>query len=129
MESQRRYERVEFYCRVSMTGLPEQFTFTAQSMDISLQGLGVSALSGLEKGHLVKVTFYLKDERQREVTEHIMGRIAYLRADENGSCMGISFLEKITEATHPYLSRQLESRSTSSGALALSARGNASHGY
>ena len=108
MESRRRYERVQFYCDIAMTPLPEGQTVPAYSFDLSLGGVGVMADVALPRGHLVRLDFHLKDRQQNSITETILGNIAYSKADEDGNRLGIEFLEPIHQTAAAELTRRLQ---------------------
>jgi hypothetical protein len=57
---------------------------------------------------MVRVSLYLHG-REGEIVEHVLGRVAYQKADESGTRLGIEFQETIRESTHPALTRRLQS--------------------
>ena len=118
-----------FFCKATLTVLPEktpsaQFTQTpfvgtatlralpagtsvdAYSFDISLGGVGLNAKAPYPRGSMVRVSFFLKDPGGERV-EQVSGRVAYVKADESGTLVGIEFQETIRESTHPELTRRL----------------------
>lgn len=108
MQSQRRYERVPFFCPVELTAMPEGKTFPARSLDVSLGGVGVLSQTGLEREHLVSVAFVFDGDPKKRVCETLMGRVASFRADDSGNVLGIEFLEPVSDAKHPTLARKLQ---------------------
>ena len=108
INSSRRYERVAFFCRVELAVSSQSPPIAAQTFDISLGGVGVLSPRAIERGVTVNVAFFLRTPRG-ELVERIMGRIAYVKADESGTRLGIEFLETLAEATQPGLTRRLES--------------------
>ena len=77
------------------------------SLDISIGGVGLTAPNAPERGALVRVRFQLHTESNGDVAEDVLGKIAYSSADENGTRIGIEFLEPVQESTHPHLTRRL----------------------
>lgn len=108
----RRYERVPFFCRVGLSTPAGPGPVAAQAFDISVGGVGVSTRVGLQTGDAVTVTFYLKNRSQQEVLEQVMGRVANVRADEDGNRLGIEFLSPIRDATHPLLMQRIVNLAT-----------------
>jgi hypothetical protein len=104
----RQYQRVPFFCKATLTILPAQTPVDAYAFDVSLGGVGLNAQVSCPRGSLVRVSFFLKS-RSGEVVEHVLGRVAYERADESGTRLGIEFQESIRESTHPELTRRLQS--------------------
>ncbi len=126
----RRYQRVPFFCKATLTVLsaetaPHQYprvphfgtatapispggiSVDAYSFDISLGGVGLNAQVSCSRGCLVRVSFFLKGPDGERV-EHVLGRVAYVRADESGTRVGIEFQEPVGESTHPELARRLQ---------------------
>jgi hypothetical protein len=108
MQEQRRYERVGFFCELTMTILSSGKTVPVRSFDISLGGVGVCAEISLGRGALVQIGFRRKNASGQEVADPVLGKIAYCRADEDGNVFGVEFLEPIQAATHPALTRRLQ---------------------
>lgn len=108
MKTQRRYERVGFFCELTVTSIPGGEAAPARSLDISVGGVGMFAGVSWGRGDLVRIGFHLKDAQQRPVVEQVLGRVAYSRADEDGNMLGVEFLEPIREAMHPVLARKLQ---------------------
>jgi len=107
MIEQRRYERVAFFCPLRLTVLPDGPTVPANSFDISLGGVGLATGASLPQGQSVSVRFQLKNAAGKPVEEIALGRVAYVRADEDGNRVGIEFLEPIRDSAQPELSRKL----------------------
>jgi c-di-GMP-binding flagellar brake protein YcgR len=107
MIEQRRYERVAFFCPLRLSVLMDGRAMSANSVDISLGGVGLTTTASLQQGENVFVRFQLKDQEGKPVEETALGRVVYARADENGNRIGIEFLEMLTESNQPLLSRKL----------------------
>jgi hypothetical protein len=107
MIAQRRYERVAFFCPLRVAVLPDGPVVAANSIDISLGGVGFTTAASLQQGQSVAVRFQLKDKVGRPVEEVAMGRVAYARADEDGNRVGVEFLETVRDADQPLLSKKL----------------------
>jgi c-di-GMP-binding flagellar brake protein YcgR len=105
----RKFERVPFFCEVSVTSLDNGCALHANSFDISLGGVGMTMAASLPVNSLVQVGFHLKNNQQKAVVENIRGRIAYSRAFEDGNYLGVEFLDLPTAATCPELTRKLNS--------------------
>jgi c-di-GMP-binding flagellar brake protein YcgR len=103
MIERRRYERVPFLCEVTVTTLPGGTPVRARSLDISLGGLGLISPIAIEAGHLVELSFLVKDAARKEVREHVAGRVVNLRADIDGNRIGIEFFEPLSQAKNPVL--------------------------
>ncbi|HZU36820.1 MAG TPA: PilZ domain-containing protein [Gemmataceae bacterium] len=103
----RRYERVNFFCRVGLTTLPGAPVREGRSTDISLGGVGLTTGGQFAVGQPVTVTFYLRDPRQGEVQDQVPGRVVNLKADMDGNRLGVEFLEPLDERRHPLLVRKV----------------------
>ncbi len=108
----RRYERVPFFCKVGLSTPSAPGPVVTQSFDISLGGVGVATRAAFQTGDAVVVTFFLKDHAQQEVREQVAGRVANLRADEDGNRLGIEFLSPLRDDTHPHLMQRIENLAT-----------------
>jgi c-di-GMP-binding flagellar brake protein YcgR len=104
----RRYERLNFYCDLIVTTMPEGESFSASSIDLSLGGVGVSSPRFLNRDQIVKIDFHLRDENHREIVESAMGRVAYSRSDEDGTRLGVEFLQLLQENDNPALAKRLQ---------------------
>ena len=107
MVEQRHYERVAFYCGVQVTVLPNGPTASGMSFDLSVGGVGITADILLNRGQTVRVRFHLHNGSNTWTDEDVLGRVAYLCADEDGNRIGIEFLKTIQEATKPALAHKL----------------------
>lgn len=103
----RRYERVDFFCRVLLAIQPDGPTVEANTLDVSLGGVGVMTGSVFEKGQLVTISFFLKDRSQKDITDNVMGRVANVRADYDITRVGVEFLEPLRESEHPVLVKKV----------------------
>ncbi len=107
MTGQRRYERVQFFCPVKLTVLPDGPTVQANSFDISIGGVGLHSSLFLERGEDVLVHFNIADGSRGSVEESALGRVAHSTADENGNRLGVEFLQTIRESIQPRLTKTL----------------------
>ena len=103
----RRCQRMPFFCQATLTVLPEGTRIDAYCFDISMSGVGLNVQGSRPAGCMVRVSFHLRNS-DGEVVEHVLGRIAYEKADESGTRVGIEFQESIRESTHPELTRRLQ---------------------
>ena len=108
MQCRRRYERVPFFCPLHLIVLPEGTSTPANSIDISMGGVGITSVVSLERGQSVCIRFHLKNGSFETSDEDVVGRVAYSRADEDGNRLGIEFLEPIRASTHPLLLHKVE---------------------
>jgi hypothetical protein len=104
----RHCERVPFFCKAALAVLPVDNPVEAHTFDISLGGVGLYAQVSCPRGSMVRVSFLLKGPKG-EAIEPVVGRVAYLKADESGTRIGIEFQESIEQSTHPELTRRLQS--------------------
>jgi c-di-GMP-binding flagellar brake protein YcgR len=105
----RRYERVNFFCRVSLATSPGAPAREAQSTDISLGGVGLTTTGQYALGQVLTVTFHVRDARRGEVQERVAGRVVNLKADLDGNRLGVEFLEPLDERRYPLLTRKVMS--------------------
>ena len=99
----RQYPRVPFYGKPSPRAA--ETCVDAYCFDISLGGVGLNTQVACPRGCTVRVSFFLKGES----VEHVLGRVAYVRADESGTRIGIEFQESLRPSSHPGLTRRLMS--------------------
>jgi c-di-GMP-binding flagellar brake protein YcgR len=99
----RRFERVQFFCEVQLTALPEGKVYTARSLDISLGGVGLVVQTGFKPGQKVAVSFLLGDKPGAEIGNRVLGRVANLRADADANLIGVEFNEPLSQAANPRL--------------------------
>jgi c-di-GMP-binding flagellar brake protein YcgR len=90
-----------------MTVLPHGKPVVSQSVDISLGGVGIVTSGHFEPGQQVAVAFALRNHRQQEAVEKVIGRVAHLRAEEGGNLIGVEFLEPLAESSAPLLTRKI----------------------
>ena len=107
MNSRRRYERVPFFCDVSLSALPEGAAVVAHSFDISLGGVGIVTQTALEPGRMVAVAFSLRDKSGAKVVNQVNGRVARCDADSDTNRLGIEFLVPLAESTSPQLVQRI----------------------
>jgi c-di-GMP-binding flagellar brake protein YcgR len=103
----RRYERVPFNCRVTMVPASRGAAAPGQATDISLGGAGIMTAASFEKGQVVTVSFLMRDARQQEVINEVVGRVVNLRADYDANRVGVEFLEPLSEHRQPELTRRV----------------------
>jgi c-di-GMP-binding flagellar brake protein YcgR len=108
MLGQRRYERVAFYCPVKVTVLPNGPVMEGNTFDISIGGVGIVAERHLERGQNVRVRFYIHNGNNKTIEEEALGRIAYSRADEDCTRIGIEFFETVRDTSMPALAHKLD---------------------
>lgn len=107
MLGRRRYERVAFFCPVTVFALPDGPVLSGRTFDISLGGVGVTTERMLERGQSVRVRFHVQNESDEAVEEDVIGQVAFSRADEAGDRMGIEFLQAVHESMQPILTYKL----------------------
>lgn len=107
MLGRRRYERVAFFCPVTVVVLPDGPAMQGRTFDISLGGVGVTTQRMLERGQSVRVRFHFQRGADVPVDEDVMGQVAYSRADEDGDRVGIEFLQPVSESISPMLAYKL----------------------
>ena len=107
MIDRRRYERVPFFCQVGLAAGPAGRQEYGRSIDLSQGGVGVMTPASFAKGQLVTVTFFLRDGRQQEVRNQMVGRIVSLQADMDANRVGVEFLQPLDKAVCPELMRKL----------------------
>ena len=105
--NRRRYERVPFFCKATLTVLPHGRPVVSRSIDISLGGAGIVTSGRIELGQQVALAFYLRNNRQQEAVEEVVGRIVHLRAEEDGNVVGVEFLQPLEESSTPLLTRKM----------------------
>jgi c-di-GMP-binding flagellar brake protein YcgR len=103
----RRFERIQFFCDVSLTVLPDGPTVEAHCVDISLGGVGLVTLAALGLGQTVALAFSLRDEAGKTVVNRVMGRVVHLRADPDANRVGVEFLEILSPSASPQLSKKV----------------------
>jgi hypothetical protein len=103
----RRYERVPFHCRVTLTPAPQGRAVAGQAIDISLAGAGIMTPATFQTGQVVTVGFLLRDRRQREVVNEVVGRVVNFKADHDANRVGIEFLTLLSEGQQPELARRV----------------------
>jgi c-di-GMP-binding flagellar brake protein YcgR len=107
MLGRRRYERMPFFCPVTVSVLPDGPALSGRTFDISLGGVGITAQRMLERGKTVRVRFHIQNGSDVAVDEEVMGRVAYSRADEDGDRAGIEFLQAVNDSMQPMLAYKL----------------------
>src|SRR5262249_41378611 len=103
----RRFERVQFFCEVQLTALPEGKVYAARSLDISLGGVGLVVQASFKPGQIVAVSFLLGDKLGAEIGNRVMGRVANLRADADANLIGVEFDEPLNHSANPRLFRKV----------------------
>jgi hypothetical protein len=98
----RRYERVTFFCPVTLVLGPGGVSAPGSSLDISLGGVRVVAGVSAERGRLLRVRFHLKVPGG-DLVDEVDGRVANFSVDEHVNSFGIEFLEPLAQSVHPEL--------------------------
>jgi c-di-GMP-binding flagellar brake protein YcgR len=99
----RRFERVQFFCEVQLTALPEGKVFPGRTLDISLGGVGLVMQAALKPGQMVAVSFLLRDKSGAEIGNRVLGRVVNLRADADANLIGVEFVEPLSQSGNPRL--------------------------
>lgn len=108
MMERRRYERVSFFCRVTIAAPPGSAPFEAQCVDISLGGAGISSRRLVPVGQFVAIAFHLKTPAQKEIVEQVFGKVVRAVSDIDGHHLGIDFAEPLEAGRNPELCRKIE---------------------
>jgi c-di-GMP-binding flagellar brake protein YcgR len=108
MEERRRYERVSFFCRLTIAPISGGPAFEAQCVDISLGGAGIASRKLVAVGQLVAITFHIKTARQQDVAEQMFGKVVRVVSDIDGHHLGVDFVEPLRSAQTPELCRKVE---------------------
>jgi c-di-GMP-binding flagellar brake protein YcgR len=106
MIERRRYERVNFFCEVTLCvlgGTP----VVSRSVDISLGGVGIATQARVEPGQPVMLTFHLQNAQQQEIVEEILGTVVHLRAESDGNILGVEFLQPLDLSRNRELLRRV----------------------
>jgi len=107
MYNLRRFERIQFFCEVSLTVLPDGPTVEAHSVDISLGGVGLVTQAAVGMGQTVALGFSLRDESGKNIVNRVLGRVAHLRAEPDANRVGVEFLEVLSASVSPQLSNKV----------------------
>jgi c-di-GMP-binding flagellar brake protein YcgR len=108
MDERRRYERVSFFCRLTITPVSGGPPFEAQSVDISLGGVGIASRKLVAVGQLLAIAFHVKTPAQKEAVEQVFGKVVRVVSDIDGHHLGIDFIEPLKAAQTPELCRKVE---------------------
>ena len=103
----RRYVRVPFLCRVGLSA-GEGPAIEANTVDVSLGGVGLISPRLVPKGRSVELAFHLHGGSRGAVVERVAGRVAFVRSDLDGHLLGIEFLEPLHRSRNPELVRRVE---------------------
>jgi c-di-GMP-binding flagellar brake protein YcgR len=103
----RRFERVPFYTRVTVASNPEGTVREANSVDISLGGVGLICHEPLSVGSDVSLTFHL-GSRPVPTLEEVSGRVRAVRFDEDATLLGVEFADVLSRGSAPALVRAIE---------------------
>ena len=103
----RAYQRVAFLCRVDIA-TEDGATIEANSVDISLGGVGVASPRFVASGRDVTLAFHLRDRHGDPAIEHVAGRVAVARADIDGHLLGVEFRAPLHRTSNPLLNRAVE---------------------
>ena len=103
MTDRRRFERVQFFCEVSIAILPDGPTISAHSVDVSLGGAGLVTQVAIELGQSVALSFSLGNQSGEEIENRVMARVVNFRADPDVNHIGVEFLELLSHSRNPHL--------------------------
>jgi c-di-GMP-binding flagellar brake protein YcgR len=103
----RRFERIQFFCDVSLTVVPDGPTVEAHCVDISLGGVGLVTQAALAPGQTVALAFSLRDDSGKGIVNRVLGRVVHLRAEPDANRVGVEFLEILSPSTSPQLSNKV----------------------
>jgi hypothetical protein len=107
-QNQRVYQRASFLCRVTLsTG--EGAAIEANSVDISLGGVGLVSPRLVPTGRAVTLEFHLRNKAGEPVIDKVGGRVVHVRSDIDGHVLGIEFHEPLRRLHNPDLARKVES--------------------
>jgi len=107
MMNLRRFERIQFFCDVSLTVLPDGPTVEAHSVDISLGGVGLVTQAAVGTGQTVALAFSVRDESGKAIVNKVLGRVVHLRAEPDANRVGVEFLEILSASVSPQLSKRV----------------------
>ena len=105
----RKYGRVSFLSRVSLSHGSSPAPIESSTVDISLGGVGLLARLPVAAGQPVSLAFHLRDSRQAAVVEQVPGRVVNVRSDIDGHRIRIEFDEHLKRSRVPELTRKVES--------------------
>ena len=103
----RGYPRVPFLRPVTITAQPGGRPVEARTLDISLEGVGLTCAASFAKGQAVTVTFRLKGANHDLVEERVAGRVTNFQADLDANRVGVVFGERLDHSSHPALTREV----------------------
>src|SRR6185312_9963496 len=103
----RTYQRVNFLCRVDIA-TDDGATIEANTVDVSLGGVGVASPRFVAEGLAVTLAFHLRDKQGAPAIERVAARVAHARADSDGLTLGVEFLAPLQRSSHPLLTRAVE---------------------
>ncbi len=104
---QRTYQRVGFLCRVDLA-TDDGATIEANTVDISLGGVGVASPRFVAEGRDVTLAFHLRDRQGAPAVERVAARVARARSDLDGHLLGVEFLAPLQRSSNPLLTRAVE---------------------
>jgi c-di-GMP-binding flagellar brake protein YcgR len=107
MDNLRRFERIQFFCDVSLTVLPDGPTIDAHCVDISLGGAGLVAQASVGLGQAVALSFSLRHASGKAVINRVLGRVVHLQADPDANRIGVEFLEVLSPSVNPQLASRV----------------------
>jgi c-di-GMP-binding flagellar brake protein YcgR len=102
----RRYERVDFFCRLEVMLYPQGTAVEGHSLDLSLGGMRLITGNRLAVGQTIEVCFLLR-ERSSDVRERALGKVVRVEFDVGDQVAGVEFLDPLREQSHPRLIRGL----------------------
>jgi type IV pilus assembly protein PilC len=109
MRRQRQFRRIPFSCDVRVADSAGAKGAAGRTVDISVDGVGIALTAAMiSKDALVTIAFRLVDAGGRTVTERVAGRVVFTRGTGEGSFLGVKFVDQLSPATCPELSRRVE---------------------
>src|SRR6185312_15185204 len=103
-----RYERVSFFCRMTVAPLAGGAGFEARSVDISLGGVGIASRTLVPVGQFITASFHMRTAAQEDVVEQVFGKVVRVVSDIDGHLLGVDFVAPLQAARTPELCRKVE---------------------
>lgn len=108
MIERRRYERVPFHCRTTVSARPGGPPVEAWTVDLSLGGARLASERFFPPRQMISVRFHLRDADQADVIEQADGVVVHSRPESEGYTFGVEFLAPLDASEHPLLIRKME---------------------
>ncbi|MDX2037804.1 MAG: PilZ domain-containing protein [Isosphaeraceae bacterium] len=107
MQERRRFERVPYFCRLTVEPLPSGPASEAYAVDIGLGGVGIASTQRLEVGQAIAITFHL-NVGGSPATERTIGEIRNIRFEEGANRVGVEFRGPLDRSLNPLLVKVIE---------------------